>query len=301
MSRAELTLPVAPPAPALVPRLFRVVAVRPEIPGTVTIDLAPTVPAAPAVPTVPAAPVVPAPPGPAPGQFMMLSRFGLGEAAISMSGRPDHPGWLRHTIRAAGPLTRALASAAPGDLVGVRGPFGTGWDLDRTIGRDVVVVAGGIGLAPLRPVVHSLLAGRAAAGRVVVLVGARSPADLLYAAELHAWRARFDLDVLVTVDRDTAGWGGDVGVVSALVGRIPVDPANTVAFVCGPEVMMRFTAAALTAAGIGEHRIEVSLERNMRCGVGLCGHCQLGPVLLCRDGPVVRYDQVRSLLPVREV
>jgi NAD(P)H-flavin reductase len=273
-------------APDLVPQPWRVRAAWPEIAGTTTLELEPVSGAGMAV---------------APGQFTMLSVFGVGEAAISVSGDPGPPGPLLQTVRAAGAVSAALVAARPGDVVGVRGPFGRGWGTDRMAGRDVVIVAGGIGLAPLRPLVATALARRPELGRVALLYGGRTPDHLLYPQQLHAWRSRFDLDVLVTVDRADAGWYGEVGVVPTLVRRLALDPANTVAYVCGPEVMMRFTAQALADHGLAPDRIELSLERTMRCGVGLCGHCQLGPLLICRDGPVVPYSAVRRLLPVREV
>jgi NAD(P)H-flavin reductase len=273
-------------APDLVPRPWRVRAVCRELADTVTVDLEPV--------TGPAEPYQP-------GQVNMLSLFGLGEVPISISGDPAVPGVQRHTIRAAGAVTVALTRVGPGDTVGVRGPFGTGWNVEAAAGRDVVVVAGGLGLAPLRPALYWLLAHRGEVGRVALLYGSRSPEDLLYAEELHAWRARFDLDVEVTVDRAHGAWRGDVGVVPALVRRLAVDPANTVAYVCGPEIMMRFTADALTDFGVPAERVEVSLERNMKCMVGLCGHCVLGPYYVCTDGPVLPWSAVARLMRLREV
>ena len=236
-----------------------------------------------------------------PGQFNMLYAFGVGEVPISISGDPDAGGPLLHTVRAAGAVTRRLCAARPGDVLGVRGPFGTGWDLGRAAGRDVVVIAGGIGLAPLRPAVYRLLAERERYGRITVLVGARSPDTLLYARELRAWRGRFDIDVEVTVDHAEHGWRGHVGVVSELLEGVPLDPARTVGLVCGPEVMMRLAARALVDRGVPSPAVRVSLERNMKCAIGHCGHCQLGPVMVCRDGAVFDYHQVASLLAIREV
>jgi NAD(P)H-flavin reductase len=240
----------------------------------------------------------------APGQFAMLTAFGVGEVPISVSGLGDSAGGrarrLEHTLRAVGAVTRALYAAPPGSLIGVRGPFGTSWDVASAAGRDIVIVAGGIGLAPLRPVVLSALADRSRYGRIVLLVGARTPGDLLYADELERWR-RDGVEVAVTVDRADSGWSGEVGVVTTLIEPAGLAPDNSMAFVCGPDVMMRFTADALAARGIPVSRIRVSLERNMRCGVGWCGHCQLGPLLVCRDGPVVSYDRAAALMGVREL
>jgi len=216
-------------------------------------------------------------------------------------------GLLVHTVRAVGAVTESICAARPGDVFGVRGPFGRGWPLDALptadaeASPDVVVIAGGLGLAPLRPVVHWLLRHRGAFGEAVILVGARTPDDIAYVDELAAWSARSDLRVLTTVDHAYAGWDGRVGVVTALLGQVSFAPARTVALTCGPEIMMRLTARALVDAGVPAGRIHLSMERNMHCGLAHCGRCQLGPVLLCRDGPVVGYDRVGPLLDVREL
>lgn len=273
-------------AAAMVPRRHRVRSRRRELADTVTLALDPM--------DGPA-------PRPTPGQFVMLSAFGVGEAPVSASGDPTRPGPLVHTIRAVGAVTRALTASRPGDVLGVRGPFGTDWGLDTMRGGDVVIVAGGIGLAPLRPAVHALLARRERYGRVALLVGARSPGTLLYARQLAAWGRRGDLHVEVTVDAASPGWDGHVGVVTELIPAAPFDPARAAALVCGPEVMMRFAAKALADRGVDPDRIRLSLERNMRCALGHCGHCQLGPVLVCRDGPVFGYERVAPLLAVREL
>lgn len=238
---------------------------------------------------------------PRPGQFAMLYAFGVGEVPISTSGDPSRHGPLTHTIRRVGAVSNALADSAPGDVIGVRGPFGTGWPLEEAEGCDLVVVAGGIGLAPLRPVVYEALARREAFGAVCLLVGARAPEELLFPRELEGWRARLDLEVDVTVDAADAGWRGRVGLVTRLVPGAPFDPERAVALVCGPEVMMTFTARALVERGMAPERIYVSLERNMRCAIGHCGHCQLGPALICRDGAVFRFDTVAPLLEVRSL
>jgi NAD(P)H-flavin reductase len=237
----------------------------------------------------------------APGQFNMLYVFGTGEVAISISGPPSEPGVITHTIRGVGSVTYALRGLGPGDVVGLRGPFGNAWPVDLAEGHDVVVIAGGIGLAPLRPAISHLLANRDRYGRVVLVYGARSPGDLLYAAELQEWRGRFDMDVLVTVDNADREWRGSVGVVTKLIGRAPFDPHNTMAFVCGPEIMMRFTARELVTRGVGESMVYLSTERNMKCAVGVCGHCQYGSKFVCRDGPIFRYDELGELLEIREV
>jgi NAD(P)H-flavin reductase len=237
----------------------------------------------------------------APGQFNMLYAFGIGEIPLSISGDPARTGTLVHTIRAVGAVSQALCALKPQAAVGVRGPFGSAWPLGACEGRDVLVIAGGIGLAPLRPIVYQLLAGRERYGRVALLYGSRTPSDLLYRSELERWRARGRLDVLVTVDRGTPEWSGSVGVVTKLIDRATFDAANAVALVCGPEIMMRFTAAGVLKCGVTADRVFVSLERNMQCAVALCGHCQYGPVLVCRDGPVFRYDRLAGLLSYREI
>lgn len=237
----------------------------------------------------------------APGQFNMLYAFGVGASPISVSGDPaDADRWV-HTIRAVGPVTRALCESRPGTIVGVTGPFGTAWPVEEGVGRDVIVMAGGIGLAPLRPALHRLLAERGRYGRVFLLYGARSPGDLLYRDALAGWRGRFDLEVEVTVDHAPADWHGDVGVVTRLLTYAPFDPENAVAFLCGPEVMMRFGAKELESRGVTADRMWVSLERNMECGAALCGHCQLGPYLICRDGAVFRLSEVEDLMRTREL
>ncbi|MBI1180977.1 MAG: Ni/Fe hydrogenase subunit gamma [Alphaproteobacteria bacterium] len=237
--------------------------------------------------------------GAEPGQFHMLYAMGVGEVPISVSGT-SRDGGMVHTIRDAGAVSRALAGLRPGAGLGVRGPFGTGWPLAEAEGRDVVVMAGGIGLAPLRPVLRRLTGRGGKARRVALLYGARSPADLLYPRELDRWRARGAI-VEVTVDHAVGGWDGKVGVVTALLGPGLFEPSRSLAMICGPEVMMRFSVAALMDLGMPAASIYVSLERNMKCAVGHCGHCQLGGTFVCRDGPVFRYDRAAPLLGVREL
>jgi NAD(P)H-flavin reductase len=271
----------------MVPVPFRVIRRTRETAATWTLELSPE--------------PADGPTGFAPGQFAMLYVFGKGEVPISVSGDLTRPGPLTLTIRTFGPVTAALCGMDAGATVGVRGPFGSSWPLRQAEGRDVLVVAGGIGLAPLRSAVYHLLANRERYRNVVVLYGGRSPAELLYRAELERWRGRFDVQVEVTVDRAPAGWRGRVGVVPNLISRAELDPGDAVALVCGPEVMMRFTAGALIDRGLAADRIFVSLERNMRCAIGLCGHCQLQHLFVCRDGPVFAIDTVEPLLRVREL
>jgi NAD(P)H-flavin reductase len=235
------------------------------------------------------------------GQFNMLYALGVGEIPISISGDPTPGAPLEHTIRSVGAVSAALCELRDGDAIGVRGPYGTDWRVGAAEGSDVVIVAGGIGLAPLRPAIRELLARREAFGRVSILYGARTPADLLFRSEVEDWRGRLDADVDVTVDAATPDWRGDVGVVPRLLARARFDAARTVAMVCGPEVMMRFTVQALLGAGVDADRILVSLERNMQCAIKQCGHCQLGPFFVCADGPVMPYAVVAPWLRRREI
>lgn len=237
----------------------------------------------------------------APGQFNMVYAFGIGDAPISISGDPADDRRIIHTIRAVGPVTRALCALERGDMVAVRGPFGTEWPLSVAEGRDMVIIAGGIGLAPLRPAIYSVLQQRARFRRVVLLYGSRTPDDILFRKELEDWRGRFDFHAYVTVDRARGHWHGYVGVVTNLIRRAPFEPSDAVAFICGPEVMMHFSAIELESQGTPEAQMYVSMERNMKCGCGFCGHCQLGPAFVCKDGPVFRYDHVADLLAVREL
>jgi NAD(P)H-flavin reductase len=236
-----------------------------------------------------------------PGQFNMLYVFGVGEVPISISGDPDRPGVLVHTTREVGAVTQAMRRLRIGDAIGVRGPYGTSWPVEAAEGRDVVLIAGGIGLPPLRPALYHVLARRERYGRVMLLYGARTPEDMMFPDELAKWRAMFDLEVHITVDRATGNWRGNVGVVTPIVKRAPIDPRRTVAMICGPEIMIRFACQELARRGVSPQDTYVSLERNMKCAVGLCGHCQVGGHLVCRDGPVFSYDQVERLLDQGEV
>jgi NAD(P)H-flavin reductase len=235
------------------------------------------------------------------GQFTMLDAFGTGEVPISISGDPTRPGPLEHTIREVGSVTHALVRSGPGEVLGVRGPYGTGWGALDGAGGDLLVVAGGIGLAPLRPALLEALTRREDFGRVVLLYGARTPDDVLFADQVGEWWERHGVEVDVTVDYGTPEWTGRVGLVTSLISRAGFDPRNTLALVCGPEVMMRYVATALLDRGVPADRIRLSMERNMRCGVGLCGHCQLRELFLCVDGPVLSYDRLAPLMAVAEL
>jgi NAD(P)H-flavin reductase len=278
----------ARPAEPMAPTAYSVVHRRWETADTATLVLAP---------------VAEALPVPAPGQFVMLWAFGVGEVPISTAGvTPESH--LEHTIRAAGMATRALVGLEAGAVVGVRGPFGTGWDVERAEHGSLLVMAGGIGLAPLRPAVRAALEHRDAHDRVTVLVGARAPDELLYRDELAAWAARPDVDLEVTVDHVPggagAGWTGHVGLVTELLSQADLDPVGTTAFICGPEVMMRHAAQAVIDRGVSPGSVRLSTERNMRCAIGHCGHCQLGGTFVCLDGPVFDHPVLAPLLAVRE-
>lgn len=233
-----------------------------------------------------------------PGQFNMLYLPGVGESAISHSGDCRAATLWRHTVRVAGRVTQTLASLNVGSELGVRGPFGVGWPIDAWRGRDVILVAGGIGLPPLRPALYELLRRRHEFGRLSLIYGAREPRALLYPDEIRMWESQ-GLNVFTTVDRAPADWKGNQGVVTTLLDRLDLPrPNESVVAVCGPEVMIRYTALSAMKRGMSDAAIWVSLERNMQCAVGLCGHCQLGPEFICKDGPVLRYDRVRHLLAV---
>lgn len=239
-------------------------------------------------------------PQPSPGQFNMIYAFGVGEIPISLSS--SGPGdELVHTVRAAGMVSRAICRTRKGGALGVRGPYGTPWPVEEAEGKDVVIVAGGLGLAPLRPIIHHVMKQRQKYGRVQVLCGTRNPENLIFKREFNRLRGRFDIEVEVTVDHATPEWRGSVGIVTKLISRADYSSADTVAFVCGPEVMMRYAVAELERTGVGQNQVYVSMERNMKCAIGICGRCQFGPSFICKDGPVFRYDKVASLLSLREV
>lgn len=233
-----------------------------------------------------------------PGQFNMLYLPGVGETAISVSGADPATGRLIHTVRKAGNVTSSLRELGVGGQLGLRGPFGSHWPVEECRGRDLIIVTGGIGLPPLRPVIQQILRDRQAFGDVTLLYGARSPDGLLFLDEQQDWE-RDGINVETTVDRAAGNWTGNVGVVTLLLDRAPVrDPDNTLLMTCGPEVMMFYTVSAALNRGLPTENIWLSLERNMNCAIGLCGHCQFGPAFICKDGPVLRYDRVAPFLKV---
>lgn len=275
-----MALSAEPLTDPMIPQLARVVERREEAPGVVTLWLD-----------------LPGWQGCAPGQFNMLGRPGVGEVAISVSGGAATSGRVMHTIRAVGAVSAALCAAEPGAVLTLRGPFGVGWPVEEAQG-DAMVVAGGLGLAPLRPAIEALLARPE--GRLTLCYGMRSPADRLFVEDLTAW-AEQGMTLRLTADQAEPGWTGRVGVVTGLIDAADFDGAGAAAFVCGPEIMMRFGANTLTDAGLPPDRVFVSMERNMQCGIGLCGHCQLGPVLVCRDGPVLPWDRAQPLMRIKEL
>ena len=266
----------------MVPQAFNLSSRRQDTADTFTLRLEPQAGATPAI---------------APGQFMMVYAFGVGEVPISVSGASATEVVL--TVRAVGAVSRAICSAPVGGMLGLRGPLGNSWPIGAAAGADVIVVAGGIGLAPLRMLIRQVVGERAAFSAFCVLYGARTPGDLLYLDELEGWRQA--ADVAVTVDAADAAWTGQVGVVPKLVGAAQFAGATAHAFLCGPEIMMDFTIQALIKRGVPPERIHLSMERHMDCGVGLCGHCQLGPTLICRDGAIYNHAEIGALMGVREL
>ena len=230
----------------------------------------------------------------APGQFSMLYVFGVGELPISISGDPEEPGRLVYTVRSVGKATNALVTKTAGESLGVRGPFGTSWPMTKARGKDIVVIAGGIGLAPLRPAIYHILRHRGDYKRLIVLYGARTPRDMLYRKQLAAWAYLPDTQILTTVDYGGLSWRGNVGVVTTLFRHVRLQPNKTVALICGPEIMMRYVVRELESRGVGPADTYLSMERNMKCAVGFCGHCQLGPYFACKDGPVFPLSRMRD-------
>lgn len=269
------------------PRPFRVVAVRPETHDTITQVIEPA--DGEPVPTY------------LPGQISMLGVPGVGEAPISISGDPTGNGSLEHTLRTVGSVTSKLAAVEVGGFVSVRTPFGTPWPVDAARDGDLLLMAGGIGLAPLSPVIHHVLASREHYRRVILLYGARTPSDLVFSSRLDRLAFAEAIEVAVTVDRADPDWLRDVGMVTRLIGRVGLSPSATTAMVCGPEIMMKAVARDLLGRGVAAERLFVTMERNMACGAGFCGHCQFGPEFVCKDGPVFAWPRVADLLQVPEV
>jgi NAD(P)H-flavin reductase len=236
-----------------------------------------------------------------PGQFNMLYVFGVGEAAISISSNPLKPATIKHTIHKVGTVTSILSGLKKGDYIGLRGPFGSSWPIKEAIGKDVCIVAGGIGLPPLRPTIYTMLKNRKDYGKIHILYGARTPQDLVFRVELEQWSKLFDVEVLITVDKSDSSWKGNIGVVTNLFNYTELDTNNTIAMLCGPEIMMKFTVQELIDKDLPLDNIYVSLERNMKCAIGFCGHCQFGPKFICKDGPVFCYSKIKHLFEKKEI
>jgi NAD(P)H-flavin reductase len=232
-----------------------------------------------------------------PGQFNMVSIDGFGEAPISISSEPYITDRYDHTIRAVGSITKFLESYKPGDVIGVRGPYGEPWPVEEAKGKNVVVITGGIGLAPTRPMITQMFHERSSYGKIQILYGARTPADMLFTDEFESWKQQPNTELHLTVDKvpEGAKWNHGVGVVTTLYDAAKLDPKNTIVVTCGPEIMMRFVGRELLKRGFHADQIYVSMERRMKCGVGKCGHCQLGPNFVCKDGPVFRYDDALKM------
>lgn len=235
------------------------------------------------------------------GQINMLYVWGLGAIPISVSSDPAAPLRLAHTVRVAGSVTGAFPRLRPGDEVGLDGPFGRPWPVTSAEGGDVLIVAGGLGLAPLRSAVYTVLRSRRRFGKLALLVGARTPGDIVFREEIDAWRRRQDIQVELTVDRAADGWPYGTGLVTTLLDRAVTGARPATALVCGPEPMMVAVADDLAARGVEAGRVFLSLERNMQCGIRRCGHCQLGPKFVCADGPVFSYAEVEPWLRVRQL
>ena len=272
---------------AMIPLFHRIERVRREVRDVFTLEMTPV-----------------DGPGPmpfAPGQFNMLYAFGIGEVPISISGDPSQPERLVHTIRSVGAVTAALCRMKRGELVGVRGPFGTHWPLEAADGKDVVIIAGGLGLVPLRPAMYALLARRKSYGNIALLYGTRTPEEVLYHKDLIRCGKRPDVQLEITVDAAGPDWRGHVGLVTKFISSLRFHPQRSVALVCGPEIMMRFSLWELLKRGLAPEDIFLSMERNMKCGVGLCGHCQFGPFFVCKDGPVFAYQKMKDWFEKKEV
>ena len=236
-----------------------------------------------------------------PGQFYMIYIFGHGEVPISVSGDPAKHGELTFTVMAVGSVTHALCTVRSGDVIGLRGPFGVPWPVDDLKGRDVIFMAGGLGLAPLRPALYHIVRNRTDYGALSLLYGTRQPELVVFSDELSEWKANAQIDVALTVDHAGRDWSGHVGVVTDLLKEYQINSAQTAALICGPEVMMRFSAYALMDQGVSAQNVFVSMERNMKCAIRMCGRCQYGPYFICKDGPVFSFDRVAEFYKVREV
>jgi sulfhydrogenase subunit gamma (sulfur reductase) len=236
-----------------------------------------------------------------PGQFNMVYDFGVGEVPISIVSDPVDSELLDHTIRAVGAVSHRLCELDRGDVIGLRGPYGSWWPLEEARGQDVLIVTGGLGCAPVVAAINYVMARRESYGALKIFHGIKTPGDLLYRERFQAWRKSPNTEVYLTVDRPDRRWKENVGVVTALFGQAQIDPGRSVVMMCGPEIMMRFAVRELVKLGMTTDRIYLSMERNMKCAVGFCGHCQYGPLFICKDGPVLRYDRISRWFDIREL
>lgn len=236
-----------------------------------------------------------------PGQFNMLYVFGIGEIPISVSSLAEEHPKLTHTIAAVGPVSNACVSLKIGDSIGVRGPFGSTWPLESAKGKDIIIMAGGVGFAPIRPLIEEIIANRMDFNNVNILYGTRDPGMIIFHQDIISLQADSSLNFLITVDHSFTNWHGNVGVVTNLIDQADFDPDNTVSYLCGPEIMMRYGAYSIINAGIPSDQIFLSMERNMKCGIGHCGHCQYGSFFVCMDGPVFSYPQIESYFKTPEL
>jgi len=235
-----------------------------------------------------------------PGQFNMLYLPGYGEAAISISSDPEELDTIGHTIRSTGSVTQNISRLKVGDVIGVRGPFGTSWPIEQFKGVDLIIGTGGVGVPALRPVIYHVIRHRQDFDRVVLLYGARTPKDLQYTREYEGWE-KAGIETMITVDRADETWQGQVGVVPILFYRLRMDPKKSVVLTCGPEIMIRYVVFEALARRVPSSRIFVSMERNMKCGLGQCGHCQIGPYFVCKDGPVFSFEALEPYYSVEEL
>jgi sulfite reductase subunit B len=230
-----------------------------------------------------------------PGQFVEVWAFGAGEAPISISSKPSNANTFTITVRKVGEVTSRLHEMKKGDLIGIRGPFGKAWPIEKAKGKDLTIIVGGIGIAPLRGVIKMALQDQKMCNHLTLLYGARSPRDIVFREELEEWKEASNITVHVTVDEGNGRWKGNVGLITTLFDKIDLDPENNMVLMCGPPIMMFFVTKNLREMGFKEEDIYVSLERHMRCGVGKCGHCNIGKYYVCKDGPVFAYSMVKKI------
>jgi NAD(P)H-flavin reductase len=236
-----------------------------------------------------------------PGQFNMLYAFGAGDVAITIVSDPADPEILDHTIRVVGNVTQVLGRLKKGDVVGLRGPFGSAWPLEEVRGKDIIIVTGGLGCAPTLGALHYIVRRRKYYGAIKIIHGIKAPRDLIYQKKFREWERSPNTEVHLTVDKADRGWKHKIGLVTHLLADVTFEPARSVVMMCGPEIMMRFTVKEFLNRGLTTDRIYLAMERNMKCALGFCGHCQFGPHFICKEGPILRYDRVQGIFNLKEV